>query len=96
MRGDAARLDVRYSARRWHELMLRGFGGVALLAAVMAVHRLSQANWWRALLLRYPQFVVGLGGVAWWLWLSPSIIGWLIVLLALWLSWHSAVRTRPG
>jgi hypothetical protein len=66
----------------------RGLGGrllacLVVLTAIFAFWFLLRKRWHGDLLVGSPRLAGVLLGLAWWLWLSPSILGWLIVLLSL-------------
>jgi hypothetical protein len=64
-------------------LWLRLFACLAIAVAVMAAYRFKLQSWLADYLATCPQLAGVLIGVAWWLWLTPSIIGWAIVALSL-------------
>ncbi|HVC97376.1 MAG TPA: hypothetical protein VND64_27085 [Pirellulales bacterium] len=41
---------------------------------------------------QWPQVWGVAAGIAWWLWLTPSVLGWAIVAISLWSSWRSSWR----
>jgi len=63
---------------------------VALASLVLAVILAIRTPWdaWR----QWPQIWGVAAGVAWWLWLTPSVLGWAIIAMSLWLSWRSPWR----
>jgi hypothetical protein len=92
---DAITLDYRPgAAQSW----LSRLAGIALFLVVvglaaLVIRRGLFWNWF----VRWP-YVFGVGiGLAWWLWLSPSAVGLLIVLAVLvgqFLPWRRFFRTR--
>ncbi len=65
-----------------------GFGArlsafLGVLAAGLVAWILLRRRWHGDLLVGSPRLVGVLVGLAWWLWLAPSILGWFIVLLSL-------------
>ncbi len=68
--------------RRW--LAAAGWG--LLVAGAWALGRTRRAQW----LTKWPHAAGVVVGLAWWLWLSPSVLGWLIVAVSLAAAAHSA------
>jgi hypothetical protein len=65
-------------------------GAIGLAAVIILVVLGLRRGTLAECLKRWPQAVGVAAGLAWWLWLSPSILGWGIVLLSL------AALLRPG
>lgn len=61
------------------------------LGTVLTVSGLRR-GWVAALLRQWPAAAGVVLGLAWWLWLSPSVLGWAIVLTSLVASWRSGWR----
>jgi hypothetical protein len=71
-----------------------------LIAAVWGVCRVAARGDWNRLLRRWSWTLVCLMGLAWWLWLTPSVLGLLIVAFGL-LQWFrrnqaTALRHAPA
>ncbi|MGE3779364.1 MAG: hypothetical protein AB7F89_19405 [Pirellulaceae bacterium] len=94
VRGDSPSLELRYDAPRrgW---LFPSLAAVVLFGGVLAVHRLSRAEWFLTCCLRYPQLIVALLGVAWWLWFSPSLAGLVLLALAVAMTFRTGWVTRP-
>ena len=90
---DTITLDYRPIAAQSWLARLAGIAGflVAVGLAALFIRRGLLGNWFA----RWP-YLFGVGcGLAWWLWLSPSAVGLLIVLAVLWrqlLSWRRRLR----
>jgi hypothetical protein len=67
---------------------------LGLIAAWGVVVWLRQRVSWPVDVLPRSANVLGvIVGLAWWLWLAPSWFGWVIILLSVWLSLRSGLRT---
>jgi hypothetical protein len=88
----AAFLPVEGPFVRWGDVALRLLASVLLLVAVAAAYFWNRRRPMGNPLLSYPRLVGVLAGLAWWLWLTPSVIGWLIVAASL----IPSVRRLPG
>jgi hypothetical protein len=62
---------------------LRLLASLAALLAAGLVWRIRWKGGWGDYLASCPQLVGVLVGLAWWLWLTPSILGWVIVAFSL-------------
>jgi hypothetical protein len=96
LRGQADELNVRYRGRWWHDFGLRLVSAILVVAAVAATRRVRESAWTRAILRRYPHVAIGLLGVVWWLWLTPSAVGLALLLLAAGVALRPAWRSRPA
>ena len=67
---------------------------IALLACGGLYLILSRWHGWRDWLARWPQVTGVVIGIVWWLWLVPSFVGWLVVLLSLLSLLRPAWSTR--
>jgi hypothetical protein len=84
--GSVTHLDVRYPMRPWREWLSRVMSALVLVGAVAATRVVGRRPWTRAIMSRYPELIVGVGGVIWWLWFVPSVAGFAILLLAVFLA----------
>jgi hypothetical protein len=65
------------------------------MACVLAwtFRRANEAEW----LARFSPLVLAVAGVAWWIWLAPGELGWLLAAAGIWLSLGRPVRrTLPS
>jgi hypothetical protein len=91
----SATIAVRYphadSADWWARLVVvLAAIGVVLLVKLAMRRGLPVADWLR----RWPQPLGVMLGLAWWLWLSPSLLGLLLALVSLVSTWRPALRFR--
>jgi len=80
-RGQVDHVDIRYQAapsRVWQTL----FWALAFIGLVIGVVVLANRNWVREFLYTWPHVWVVLFGLCWWLWLSPSLVGLIIIFMA--------------
>ncbi|MDZ7619586.1 MAG: hypothetical protein U1E05_21510, partial [Patescibacteria group bacterium] len=82
--------------RPWVGGVMAGAAWIVLLGTVaFALHRGLLVEWYR----RWPQTVGVLVGLGWWLWLSPSILGLVLVIACVATSvrtgWRSVSRPAP-
>jgi len=68
---------------RWGDVLSRMLAVLCLLLAAGAIYFLNVRRPIHDLLLSYPRLVGVLVGLAWWLWLTPSVIGWILVAASL-------------
>lgn len=77
-------------------LLLAAMAAVAATVLFLLVSRGPLGTW----IVRWPHAVGVLVGLAWWLWLTPSLLGWAIVLAsvvtALRMPWRPSRRPSPG
>jgi hypothetical protein len=78
-----AQLPVASPHVGWGDLLLRILATVCLLLAMAALFVVNRRQPIGDLFLSYPRLVGVLAGLAWWLWLTPSVFGWIIVLASL-------------
>ncbi len=74
-------LQQTVSAQKWGDLLI---GGVVILVAGSLGWLIRRVN--RPLsvwMMRFAHPLAVLFGIAWWLWLRPSFVGWLLILAAL-------------
>jgi len=81
-KGAAGSASLRYPPDR-SDLLVRLLAALALVTVtalvMLARCRTIVGDW----LMRWPQAAGVMAGLAWWLWLTPSWLGWLIVLISL-------------
>jgi hypothetical protein len=94
LRGSAGRIEIRYPGSRWRTIAQRLIAVSILIAVVVVLLRMLRAQWVRELLMRYPQFAVGVFGFAWWLWLIPSVAGFAMIVLTALISLRSPWKTK--
>ncbi|HJT31499.1 MAG TPA: hypothetical protein VJ783_05565 [Pirellulales bacterium] len=58
------------------------------LVAVAAMRHPTVTDAWR----RWPQLLLAIVGVGWWLWLAPSALGFVLIAVSLWSALRSAWR----
>jgi hypothetical protein len=91
-------ITLVYRPLRTSSLPHRLAGAAGLLAAIALVVGGLRRGTLAECFTRWPQAVGVAVGLAWWLWLWPSILGWGIVLVSLAASllpgWKSSPRTR--
>jgi hypothetical protein len=78
---------------RWpHLLAAGGFVGLAV-GLWSLIRRGTVTSWWR----QWPYAAGVLGGIAWWLLASPSLLGWVAVAVSLWgaIRWPFARQPLP-
>jgi hypothetical protein len=92
----AASVVLDYQARAsdsWWGRLLAACG-LGLLVAACALERRRRAS--LALLSRWPHVLGVIAGLAWWLWLWPSALGWVVILASLVCSIRSGWKwSRP-
>lgn len=93
--GPAATLTIRYPFADQADFWWRIVAAAALVGLAAWVHR--RAARWDGF-CRWPAFFGVLAGLAWWLWLSPSFVGWLVVLASLTAGLRPSLRAsrEPG
>jgi hypothetical protein len=67
----------------WGDTLLRVLAVFCLLVAVAALYFVNCRRPIADFFLGYPRLIGVLGGLAWWLWLTPSFFGWIIVAASL-------------
>lgn len=67
-----------------------------LTAAALIVYLLVKRGVLGEWLLRWPHVFGVLLGLAWWLWLTPSLLGWVIVLVSVVSAWRLPWRAPRG
>ncbi|HEV2971624.1 MAG TPA: hypothetical protein VGY55_16730 [Pirellulales bacterium] len=91
--GSDGLLVVTYSAESVDglatRLLIALVGAIAVAAAFWLVGRPG----FREALVRWPYWIAGLGGVLWWLWLAPSVVGIAIIAASLGFAYWEK-RTR--
>lgn len=93
-RGQASRFVVRYPGRTWREMWVRIMSAVIMIGSVGIARRVPRSTWVKNITLRYPQLAVGLTGVVWWLWFVPSVLGLVILVLAVLIAMRPAWKTK--
>ena len=92
VRGAAPSLTLRYEPVEtvtWFDRLLAVAGLLAVAAGgAWSLRRGWLSEWFR----RWPALFGVVFGLAWWLWLSPSLLGWGMVLASLAVSVLSAWR----
>jgi hypothetical protein len=78
----ATEIELVRGASAASDLPLRLLAAVGLAGLAALVLALVRSRWWPAV-HRWRFAAAAALGVAWWLWLAPSILGWLIVALAI-------------
>ena len=68
---------------------------LAIFVAALLVWKLFRYERVRDVFSRWPQLPGVVIGLAWWLWLSPSALGWLIAAVFLASSLRPVWRSRP-
>ena len=92
--GAAPSITVSYDAPQSDWLAHNLAGPLAMIAmTVLLVLGIRQGVLW-ALFARWPHFLGVIVGVSWWIWLWPSIFGWVIVLVSFFALFRSAWRPR--
>lgn len=87
--GAGAQLTLRYPRAENAEFYWRtAVCGLGLATVLLARRRLSRVD----ALRRWPHVLGVLVGLAWWLWLTPSILGWAIIVVSLLASVLPGVR----
>jgi hypothetical protein len=81
--GAPGALSVGVPAQETGNLPLRLLAGGAMLAAALVCWCFRRRHWLGDLPVGHPQLIGVLLGLAWWLWLTPSIVGWAIILFSL-------------
>jgi len=89
--GAVDRVAVRQERADAGDLPLRIFVALALAAATALATVFLRRHAAREWLVRWPRAMAVLIGLAWWLWLTPSWLGWVIVAIGL----ASSVRSVP-
>jgi len=79
----------------WRNLASRFFVACCLMLALGAIYDARS----RRLLMSYGNrspYLLGLiGGIAWWIWLRPSILGWVIISVSLFMVLRSVGQAAP-
>ena len=93
--GRSGSITLSYRRARTTGLPYRLAGATGLVVlivlVVLGLRRGTLAEWFQ----RWPQAIGVAAGLAWWLWLSPSILGWGIVLVSLVASLLSGWKYSP-
>ncbi len=96
--GPSAVLSLASPKQSSGELLGRLLAVLSAVAAIVAVDWVGRRGDVKEFLARWPQLLGVLFGLAWWLWLSPSLLGWLIVAVSVvdvLRRQGSLVRVRP-
>jgi hypothetical protein len=86
--GAQTKLELNYGPGPASDWPARWPTALGLLACALAVYVLAVRGHLAEWLTRWPQVCGVAAGLGWWLFLSPSLLGWAIIALSLW----SAVR----
>jgi hypothetical protein len=90
VRGPSMPFDLFYQPWPWSAAAWRFGSAILLLGILIGTRRAYQMRWLRSTLDRYPQLLVGLAGVVWWLWLTPSWLGLAVLVVVV----VSSIRDR--
>ena len=92
--GDAPKLTIIRRNRDFVSLGKQVAMALAICVAMLFVWKLSRYEGVRDAFSRWPHLPGVVIGLAWWLWLSPSAVGWLIAAIFLASSLRPAWRSR--
>jgi hypothetical protein len=93
-RGEPASITLRYRQVEARGFSTRLLGAGALAGLVLLAMVGIRRGDFSTLLRRWPCLLGVLTGLGWWLWLSPSALGWAVVLVSLFASFRWGWR-RP-
>lgn len=90
LRGESPRISIQYSRSTSQKIVGQVGGLICLLALAVGGSWFSRRVWLRELWYRSPHLVIGVIGLAWWLFCTPSFLGLLVLVVGA----VSAIRPR--
>jgi hypothetical protein len=81
--GGAPAVSVRRSDGGRSDVAMRLFASICLAIATTVFCVAQRRGWITDFFFGHPQLAGVLVGLAWWLWLTPSLFGWIIVIVSL-------------
>jgi hypothetical protein len=81
LRGAAPKLAIQYQHEAFRTLMPLAARALMLILIVAGANWIRQRTWMKELWRRSPQLLLAAGGLVWWLFCAPSLLGLVILLL---------------